>query len=165
MRYGDYLRYDPDTGNLYWLKDHGVVKAGQKAGSYDVRGYVVIGFNRRPLKAHRVIWDMCNPDDPIQPHEQIDHINHILGDNRIVNLRKVDSVGNHRNMSRPKHNTSGVSGVCWDANRSKWKAAIQVNGVSKHLGRFECFDAAVAARKAAELKYGFHKNHGATNED
>ncbi|MGL6084728.1 MAG: HNH endonuclease [Enterobacterales bacterium] len=164
MEYSDYLRYDPNTGNLYWLKDHGVVKAGQKAGAYDARGYVIIGFNRRRLKAHRVIWDVCNPNDPIQPHEQIDHINHIPGDNRIVNLRKVDSTGNHRNMSMPKDNTSGVVGVCWDANRSKWKAAIQIGGVTKSLGRFENFDDAVAARKGAEVRYNFHKNHGAINE-
>lgn len=164
MDYCDYLRYEPDTGNLYWIVDHGVRRAGDKAGTYDARGYVIIGFNYKRLKAHRVIWDMCNPDNPVLDNEQIDHINHKLGDNRISNLRKVDSTGNHRNMSMPKNNTSGVLGVGWDANRAKWKAAIQLQGRTKNLGRFDAFADAVAARKAAEVEYGFHENHGAVNE-
>lgn len=165
MNWYDLFRYDPDTGKLFWKHSRGRVKAGQEAGATDVRGYIVLRVNYIGLKAHRVIWDMCHPDDPLTPEEQIDHINHKLGDNRIVNLRKVDSTDNHRNMSKPKNNSSGVSGVCWDNNRGKWKAAIQLFGVTKNLGRFDSFESAVAARKDAEGKYGFHENHGATNEN
>ncbi|EBH9641868.1 hypothetical protein ETB87_10345 [Salmonella enterica subsp. enterica serovar Cerro] len=58
----------------------------------------------RWFKVHRIIWDMFNPNDLLKPGEQIDHINHILYDNRLCNLRKVDSIGNHRNMSLSVNN-------------------------------------------------------------
>jgi len=35
-----------------------------------------------------------------------------------------------------------------------------VDGKTIHLGRFDKFEDAVAARKAADIKYGFHPNHG-----
>ena len=46
--------------------------------------------------------------------------------------------------------------LAWD----KWVAEIKVNRIKKHLGQFDTFDAAVAARKAAEVEFGFHENHG-----
>lgn len=162
MDWHSLFRYDPETGKLFWKVARSTcIKVGAHAGSREQRGYLSVSVNRKRIKVHRIIWDMHNPENKLMPGEQIDHINHIIDDNRLCNLRKTDSTGNHRNMSRPVNNKSGVSGVCWDNNRSKWKAAINICGVTKHIGRFDCFEDAVAARKAAEIKYGFHENHGA----
>ena len=42
----------------------------------------------------------------------------------------------------------------------KWRAQIRVDGKRKHLGYFDTFDDAVAARKAAEIEHNYHPNHG-----
>lgn len=36
----------------------------------------------------------------------------------------------------------------------------KVNGKKINLGRHDLFEAAIAARKESEIKYGFHANHG-----
>ena len=38
--------------------------------------------------------------------------------------------------------------------------SIKVNRKDIYLGRFDKFEDAVAARKKAERKHGFHPNHG-----
>ncbi len=94
------------------------------------------------------------------PRDQIDHINGVRTDNRIGNLRSVTSRENSRNLKLPTNNTSGRIGVMWSGRDSKWLAVIQVDGGKKHLGYFDNFEDASNARKAAELKYDFHENHG-----
>lgn len=54
---------------------------------------------------------------------------------------------------KPKDNTSGCKGVCWDCNKQKWYARIGIQGRNIHLGRFDDFQDAVKARKEAEKKY------------
>ena len=44
-------------------------------------------------------------------------------------------------------------GVCCANSGEKWKAYIYVDGKQVYLGTFETKEAAIAARKAAELKY------------
>lgn len=91
---------------------------------------------------------------------EIDHINHITDDNRIENLRLVTRKDNCKNVSMSKSNKSGVVGVSWCKRTCKWFASIRVDRKEKFLGRYDKIDDAAAARKAAELKYNFHKNHG-----
>lgn len=43
-----------------------------------------------------------------------------------------------------------VTGVSWYPPRQNWRARITRDGTEYHLGSFECYDDAVAARKAAE---------------
>ncbi|EDD9119389.1 HNH endonuclease [Salmonella enterica subsp. enterica serovar Infantis] len=105
-------------------------------------------------------WNMTYPEDPVGPNEQIDHINHIRTDNRIVNLRKASNTENSRNASIGVNNTSGALGVWFEKRRKAWVAEIKVDRKKIHIGRFEKFSDAVAARKAAEVKHGFHENHG-----
>ncbi|EOA5908665.1 AP2 domain-containing protein, partial [Salmonella enterica subsp. enterica serovar Brandenburg] len=58
------------------------------------------------------------------------------------------------------NNTSGALGVWREKRRNKWVAEIKVDRRKIHLGQFDNFDEAVAARKDAEVKYGLHENHG-----
>lgn len=84
----------------------------------------------------------------------VDHINHNPLDNRKANLRLVTQKENqlNRKMALQTNNNSGVTGVLFQRNQG-WTAYIQRNGKKKHLGTFENYDAAVAARKQAELKH------------
>jgi hypothetical protein len=154
--------YNPETGDLVWrlrpeMKPHHNERwAGTIAGNEHSCGYIYISLGTESFLAHRVIWKMVHGIDP----EQIDHINGKRADNRIVNLREVSEIENRRNCKLYSTNTSGVVGVSFDRGRNRWLASIQVMGKGIGLGRFKTFPEALAARRAAELLYGFHPNHG-----
>ena len=64
------------------------------------------------------------------------------------------------NQSLSIKNKSGHSGVMWNKAVSKWIAQIKAKDKNIYLGSFDKKDDAIHARKVAENKYGFHKNHG-----
>lgn len=128
-------------------------KSALKAGGI---GYLQVKVFGRAYYAHRVIWALAH--GAVSQEMQVDHINGDKNDNRLANLRLVTCSENLRNMPKSKKNASGVVGVQRD--REKWAARIQVNGKRIHLGQFATIEAAVQARKVAEVKYGFHQNHG-----
>lgn len=151
--------FDYDGVSLVWKHGRGGVSVGSIAGTVNAGGYIQLKVNGRFYYAHRIIWEMHNgqiPDDM-----EIDHINHNKADNRIENLRLVRHETNTKNAPKYKNNTSGVTGVSWYKRDKKWLAQIMVDGNYIRLGLFDNFEAAVAVRKEAELRYGFHKNHGA----
>jgi len=113
-------------------------------------------FGRR-ARAHRVLFAMSQGH---WPPNQIDHINGMKYDNRAENLRAVSLMENNRNVALPKNNASGIMGVRWNKLTKKWQAEIGSAGKSIHLGSFADLAEATAVRKAAELAYGFHANHG-----
>jgi hypothetical protein len=94
------------------------------------------------------------------PSEQIDHIDHIKQNNRWLNLREADNQTNSKNKPILSTNTSGVTGVSWDKSKQKHHAYITVNDRKLSLGCFDAFEDAVSSRKSAEVRYGFHRNHG-----
>ena len=165
------LRYEPDTGKLYWKErtpdmfDDGRCKsfnsqfANKEAFTFTGRDGYKHGnvLNQRPYLAHRVIWAIVHGKWPLN---HIDHINGIRDDNRIVNLRDVSRGQNQRNLKLPTNNTSGVIGVSWANREKKWNAYITVDRRRRSLGYFTDFAEAVSARKEAEAKYDFHPNHG-----
>lgn len=162
--------YQPETGVLTWLprplSDFATKRAfaiwnsrfaGKPAGTVGTRGYVVICIRGETHSAHQVAWVYMTG----QRHEgEIDHIDGDRANNRWVNLRGVTRRENGRNQAKPKHNTSGVVGVTFDTKAGRWMANIMVSGRTKTLGRFDMFEDAVAARKAAEVRFDFHPNHG-----
>ena len=164
------LDYDPETGFFYhkkrareWFKTEPAMKicntrfAGKKAGALNAYGYVQICLLSKLYPAGYLAKAIL---DNKLPKGQIDHINHIRDDNRAVNLRVVSIQENLQNQSRRKNNTSGCTGVSWIKKNEKWRAYIRVNYSYIHLYSGDSYAEAVAARKAAEIKYGFHKNHG-----
>lgn len=97
---------------------------------------------------HKIIMDSSNNED-------IDHINGIntRNDNRKYNLRKCSHQMNMCNYTKPKNNTSGVTGVSWDSKYLVWKAYITYQNKRINLGNFDVFDDAVRIRLLAEKKY------------
>lgn len=162
------LRYDPETGKLFWrvhpsMPDWWNARYGTAEAftALNKAGYRTGAVDSISLIAHRVIWAMVHDS---WPEVQIDHEDHDRANNRIGNLRSTDRVGNMRNASRAANNTSGVTGVDWCSAGGRWRAQITVRQRRLYLGLFHDFDAAVAARKAAEREHGFHPNHGTPQE-
>lgn len=148
------LRYDLSTGVFTWLVSRGKNKAGAVAKN-KCRGYFRIKIDGKGYYAHRLAFLYVLGWMP----EQTDHINHNPLDNRWINLRPANNKTNGKNMSRSIRNKSGCTGVRlrdW----GKWEVRIHDEGKDISLGCFAVFGDAVAARKAAELKYGYHENHG-----
>ena len=131
-------------------------KAGDIVGCKAL-GYLQAGIDGKNYQLHRIVWLAYYGRWPI---DQIDHINGIRDDNRISNFREVDDSENRKNQRISKANTSGSIGVGWHSQRNKWRAYIKLNGKNEHFGLFEFKKSAIAARKLAEQKYGFHENHG-----
>lgn len=170
------LRYEPETGKLFWLKrDVSLFKEGKHTASricnvwnakYSGKeALAYIGNDRykrgkifdRSYLAHRVIWAM---ETGSWPEDQLDHKDHIRTNNPLCNLREATHKENSQNQSLRNTNTSGINGVFFNKNLSKWSASICLDGKNLHLGLFDNIADASSARDVANIKYGFHKNHG-----
>lgn len=165
------LRYEPETGKLFWrertpemfkrardCKGWNLKFSGKEAfTAKTANGYHHGGIGCTSYYAHRIIFSMACEN---LHYGEIDHINGDKSDNRLENLRKVSHAENMKNSKIQKNNVSGFSGVHYEMSSSKWRATINVGGKAKRLGRFANKDDAIAARKEAEDKYGFHPNHG-----
>lgn len=130
----DLLKYDPDTGNIYYTRS---VKGRRRsltepAGTVGVGGYVQLTVYCKQYKAHRLAWFLYYG---AWPEGQIDHINKDKTDNRIENLRVGSSVNQHnRDMGVP---ASGYPGAHKSNKKKPYKSSIRVDGVPQHLGYFE----------------------------
>lgn len=111
-------------------------------------GYLYTTKNGKNIMLHRFIMDA-------KSDEIVDHIHGVDSklDNRICNLRIATKGQNNMNTSTRSNNKSGVTGVWWRDNNSKWEARIGVEGKPIFLGYYDNFEDAVKARKDAENKY------------
>lgn len=173
-RLKELLHYSPESGVFTWkhrsidnfdslheFRRWNTRYDGTVAGSiHSVQGYIAIDVLSVKYISHRLVWLYIYG---VWPDGEIDHINHNRSDNRISNLRVVSLIENQRNQSIPRNNTSGVVGVSWYKHTEKWVAYISVNGKRVGLGYFTEKADAVACRHAANIKHGFHPNHGVTN--
>lgn len=149
--------YDADTGNLHRkISVSSNTKVGDKVGYINNNGYRQVRINDKIYMVHRLIYKIKHGFDP----DYADHIDGNPLNNKIENLRSVTHQENCRNQKKRKDNISGVTGVYWNKSRKKWRARLMVNSKELHLGYFENKKEAVNARKKAEKKHGFHKNHG-----
>ena len=160
------LEYDAITGNFFWKERPENMFPGKRhCTTWNKRfsgkralctqhhaGYLYGSIFESNYSAHRLAWYISSGKIP----DEIDHINGDKRDNRLCNLRNVDRKENCKNIAVRKTSRSGVQGVRWDAKNKKWEVRIS----TKHIGRFVAFDEAVAARKAAEIEFGYHPNHG-----
>lgn len=164
------LHYNPETGALKWkprpatmfANDRDAAKwnarfAGKEAftsvNSDGYRGGTIWSVKH---KAHRIIWMLVYGVAP----NQIDHIDGNRINNSISNLRNVSHLENVRNRRFSRANSTGIVGVSFDKRARRFKAYIDNNCIKMHLGSFNSLDDAIAVRKRAEAKLGYHKNHG-----
>ena len=144
--------YNPATGALTRKKD-----GGEAFKTASREGYFFGGFRRKKYMAHRVAWAMYHGKQPLY----IDHINGDPGDNRIENLRSVSKAQNSKN--RKKHSngmTSKWLGVCFVAERQKWRAYVTSCRKKKYLGLHGCETSAAISRALAASNLGFDRPLG-----
>lgn len=157
------LDYDPETGEFRWRADVKHMYAGRVAGTEfkstnAQTKYLRIKVDSVTYMAHRLAWLWANGS---MPSDDIDHINGDGLDNRLSNIRVVTRNENLRNMPKQKSNTSGLTGIHWRARTQRWIAQINKKpGRRMHLYCGPDLFEAVCIRKSAELKLGYHANHG-----
>jgi hypothetical protein len=133
------LRYEPESGNFYWLVRrngrNGGVKPGDKAGKVLKTGYVSIGAFNADWLAHRLAVLFMTDAWPIG---DVDHIDGVPANNAWSNLRDVSHSINLQNRKvATKANKSGFLGVRHIPLTNRWAAEITVGGKSRYIGRFE----------------------------
>lgn len=164
------LDYNPETGAIFWR---------ERAETFFTRRRTAIAWNKRyagtralnhakptgylsgclfnrHVLAHRVAWALAHGEMP----NVIDHINGDRKDNRLTNLRNISYAENSKNSALPKTNKSGRIGVCAVSGGKYWLSQISSGKQKYYLGRFDNIEDAIKARVDAELKFGFHSNHG-----
>lgn len=119
-------------------------------------GYIEIRIFKRLYRLHRLIWLYMTGEWP----DQVDHIDGYRSNNKWENLRSVTKTENNRNMKLRENSTSGVIGVSYSKSDNLWHSYININRKRINLGWFKDKEKAIRARKEAEIKYGYHPNHG-----
>ena len=139
--------YDPESGSFKRLVRRGRCKEGEIAGGKR-QGYIILNIGLKTYQAHRLAWLYFYGE---WPKDQLDHINGIRSDNRIVNLRPVTNSENLQNLRSARcDNKSGFLGVT--PITGKWIARIMVNGKSTYLGYFQTPELAHNAYLIAKRK-------------
>lgn len=157
----DYLYYDESSPTcLRWkvtlnsrsIKDN-------PAGSYNkTSNYSQVTINSRAYMVHRVVACLHNNDITGMV---IDHIDGNSLNNKISNLKVCSQLENSRNRRILKSNTTGTTGVKYNARQDRFVASWYESGKQIErcfsvlkLGYDEALKQAIACRKEAEEKLG-----------
>lgn len=149
-RLREVLHYEPSTGVFTWKTSNHNKAQGLIAGSIMTSGRRSIKVCYRTYYAYRLAWLYVHGSWPVG---HIDHINGIVDDNRIDNLRDVTRSVNSQNQRRAtKNSKSGFLGVT--PHRSGWQATIEIAGKKQHIGVFATPE--LAYEKYIERKRAIH---------
>ena len=141
------FHYNPTTGVFTRLvRTSNFCKLGP-AGMATKRGNVAICVGGKKRAAHRLAWLYMTGE---WPKHEIDHIDGNPLNNCFANLREATGAQNKQNQHRPHiDNVSGFLGVFRHgknrAGQIRWRARIQLDGKSIHIGLFDSPEAAHAA--------------------
>lgn len=152
------VQYDADSGVFTWREGgRGRFKrAGAAAGTVSHYGYLIIMMDGKRHMAHRLAWLWVHGAWPLN---EIDHINGVRDDNRIVNLRDVTRAINRQNMRKARSDSkSGVLGVSWSKSSRCWVANLQTNGKLQQVGKSSSIEEA----RQAYLKAKREQHEGCT---
>lgn len=121
---------------------------GTVAGSKNPIGYIMITLMGRRYMGHRLAWLYVYGE---WPKKNIDHINGVRDDNRIVNLRDVTTAENAQNMHKRRLGASGFHGVVKRPNGT-FSAQILADKKFYFLGVYDKAEDASDAYKKAKQK-------------
>jgi len=136
-----------DCGSLIRKKPRGHKRLNYKLGHLNSKGYLKCQLDGKEYLVHRLVWLYHYGELP----PIIDHINGVKDDNRIENLRAVDSTTNATNRLTDKGGKIGTrltpSGT--------YIAYTKVKGVYKHIGSYPTEQQAITARRDYVTKLGY----------
>jgi hypothetical protein len=142
--------FEYKDGELFWKKQVGKrAKIHNKVGSLTKRGYTQTQIKRKTYLLHRIIFFMFHGYMP----KYLDHINGVIKDNRIENLRDVTLYQNSQNQKIHKNNSSGVKNVYWHKATKKWRIQLRINGTKKSFGSYDDLELAEFVAIEARNKY------------
>ncbi len=140
------LRYDPDTGKLYWR----IYKKGRnmrnEAGcinKLDNRRSIRIDY--KLYRTYRLVWLLHYKK---WPTKELDHKDGNSLNNKIDNLREATRSQNLGNSKRSLRNKSGFKGVSWNKNAQKYIVEVK----HKYVGLFNTAEEAHEAYKKAAIE-------------
>lgn len=126
----NYVKYDPKSpSGLIYVKCQVKKFIGKPAINLKSSDgyYRLSGFNKKTFPCSHIVWLLFNEGGVIEKHEQIDHVDGNLDNNKIENLRKVTQEINNRNKGKYKTNKSDITGVKFMYNKvsgqSYWVAS------------------------------------------
>ena len=132
MNFKEYLKYDTNTGEFTWIKCKAKwMEVGTKAGTLNDKGYIKIRLNGKNYQAHRLAWYFHYRE---WPKHQIDHINGVRTDNRIINLRDVTSKQN--SLNQKGHREKTFKYYSFNKYNKKWTVQKHINGKQQYFGYF-----------------------------
>lgn len=114
---------------------------------YAARNHYRPDGKRRLLLLHRYLLGVT--DSKIE----VDHKDGNTLDDRRKNLRKATDLQTAQNAGRRSDNTSGIKGVNWSKEHSKWAVRIQVGNKRLFIGLFGTLEKAATAREKAARTY------------
>ena len=158
------LRYEPDTGRLFWLErppemfsSHRACNAWNARFSgkesfitLDTKGYCMGGILNKSYRLHRIAFTIYHG---FWPYALIDHVDGNKTNNKIQNLREATASQNSCNRKATINGKSKFLGVYWHSHDKRWRAKLKSNGKQFHLGNFTCEIKAAKAYDAAAIKF------------
>jgi hypothetical protein len=140
------------NGDLYSEWNGKMIKRKQ---CKDKDGYIHITLHkngkRHTKKIHRLMGELFLKR--IEGKNEIDHINRIKTDNRLSNLRWVNSRENKINRGIDSRNKSGITGVRYRKDKKRWEARIHISSRKAKRRNFKTKEEAVSQRREWEDKY------------
>lgn len=128
-----HLEADFNTGKLYWRYPKRGRDRTKPAGGRTSAGYISIGIAGKRYFAHKIVYFLYHDIWP----DNIDHINRVKDDNRIINLRETNHSLNWLNRRSNSNSRLKIKGVYFT--RSGYRVIV----AGKHIGYFKDFDKAV----------------------
>lgn len=149
----EFLDYDPLTGIFFWKKvTNARLKIGSRAGYLGSNGYRYLTLNGKMYLEARVAWLIHTGNWPLN---EIDHINRVKNDNRIINLREAtrgQQIVNSKRKRTINIELQNFPGVMKN-NKGKYYIGTKRNNKYIRIGSYD------TPEEAYEIYKKFHKTY------
>lgn len=153
-RLKDLLSYDGEIGIFVWARTRNKAPKGKRAGTVRPDGYRQIMVDAKCYFEHMLAWYFATG---IWPKNDVDHKNMVRNDNRLSNLREATRSQSNFNKNVRKDSLTGIKGVRWCTQKSKWEAHAGLSGQRIHIGFYDSKEEAKRVRD--EFAMPIHKEY------